>query len=132
MKTILLSLVVASGLLMADVAENKEFCTQLETLSIVKVGLDTFAIRDGNASKCEDHTKEEWQDMVATSKHFGLLMGISTLTMDGNNQKSGTCSYEHYVKQIENREYSNEEMETFLEKVEKECQRDGFAQESKK
>lgn len=78
MKKIFLSLIAVVSIMSADQSENKIFCTQLNDSfpSIVKVGLDTFAIRDGKASKCEDHSKEEWEDVAVNSPIYGYLLGL--------------------------------------------------------
>lgn len=125
MKRFLLLFVLASGLLVADVAENKEFCTQLNMSlpSVFKVGLDAFAIRDGNVSKCEDHTREEWQDIGITAQ-YGFLYAVDAGMIGANdNPKNSACVYERFVENaIKNRAYDIDEMKYILEEIKKECE----------
>lgn len=65
MKKVLLSLVVASGLLMADQAENKAACEGIKKSfpGMYEAGLDYFEIMSGKKSTCEEHTADDWKNI---------------------------------------------------------------------
>lgn len=97
---IIVSLIALASILSADQTENKIFCTQLNDSlpGITKVALDAFTIHDGVASKCEEHSKEEWVNLL-TSEQYGFVNDMNTaLTLLENKPKNGVCIYEHFIK----------------------------------
>lgn len=62
-------------------AESKAFCENLEASLPVtaRAGIDTFTIIDGHTSRCEDHTREEWVNMIQNEPTFSLLSAVYTM-----------------------------------------------------
>ena len=77
MKKILLSLVVASGLLMADQADNKSACEGIKKSfpGMYEAGLDYFEIMSGKKSACEEHTAEEWKN-IGFEAYYGHMVEL--------------------------------------------------------
>jgi hypothetical protein len=80
---------------MASQTENEAFCKKLNGSlpGIVTVGLDAFAIRDGKRSNCEDHSEEEWQDLMK-SEQYGVIGGLdASLNVMEDKPKNGEAIY---------------------------------------
>lgn len=124
MKKTLLSLIALVSIMSADQSENQGFCGALNASfpSIVKVGLDTFAIREGKTSKCEDHSQEEWKDVTANSPIYAFLISVET-GLNGNikpnlSKECVTSIYNTFVSEaISSKASTIENMKTISEKI---------------
>lgn len=121
MKKILLSLYAVVSIVSADQSENEAFCGALNTSSpsIVKVGLDTFAIRDGKASKCEDYSQEEWKNILTTSPVYAYLIAVETSLSTANLSRACAASlYDALVNRAASSKAETvENMRTIADKI---------------
>lgn len=78
MKKTLFSLLMLSGLLMADQSENVAVCDGLKDNmpKIYEVYVDYLSLMSGKEEKCEDHTQEELQNFGTTAE-AGILVGLN-------------------------------------------------------